>query len=65
MVSSEQATIALANLIWRKQPQEAMKMLEPLSKSPRQAVARYASSLLGEVMANSPTPAAAKPPAKK
>lgn len=66
MVSSEQATIALAQLIWRKQPTEAMKMLEPLSKSPRQAVARYAASLLGEVMANSPASAVPpKPEAKK
>lgn len=63
MVSSEQATITLAELISKKNPQEAMKMLEPLSKSPRQAVARYASSLLGQVMANSP--AAPPPPAKK
>ena len=63
MVSSEQATIALAQLIWKKNPQEAMKMLEPLSKISRQAVARYASSLLGEIMANSPA-APPKPPAK-
>jgi len=64
MVSSEQATISLAQLIWKKQPQEAMKMLEPLSKGTRQAVARYASSLLGEIQANSPTPAPVKPPVK-
>ncbi|MEP7362682.1 MAG: hypothetical protein ABI972_05455 [Acidobacteriota bacterium] len=62
MVSSEQATIALAQLIAKKNPQEAMKMLEPLSKVARPAVARYASSLLGQIMANSPTPA---PPATK
>jgi tetratricopeptide (TPR) repeat protein len=66
MVSSEQATITLAQLISKKNPQEAMKMLEPLSKGSRQAVARYASSLLGQIMASSPTPAPpAPPPAKK
>lgn len=62
MVSSEQATITLAELIAKKNPQEAMKMLEPLSKVARPAVARYASSLLGQIMANAPTP---PPPAKK
>lgn len=67
MVSTEQATIALAQLISKKNPQEAMKMLEPLSKVARPAVARYASSLLGQIMASAPTPAPSTPapPAKK
>lgn len=59
-VSKEGAEIALAQLIGKSKPEEARKLVEPLSKSPRSAVARYANSVLTEL-----PPAPATLPVKK
>lgn len=48
LVSKEQATIALANLLAKKNPEEARKLLEPL-RSERSAVSRAALSALGQI----------------
>ena len=59
MVSKEQAAVALAKLIAAKRPEEARKLVDPLTKEPRSAVQRAANSLLAELP---PAPPAAKPP---
>jgi predicted negative regulator of RcsB-dependent stress response len=48
LVSKEQATIALAKILSRKNPAEARKLLEPL-RTERSAVSRAAISALGDI----------------
>ncbi len=48
LVSKEQATIALAGVLAKKNPPEARKLLEPL-RSERSAVSRAALSTLGQI----------------
>ena len=48
-VSKEQATLDLAQLIAKKNPAEARKLLEPLSASPRSAVSRAAVAAMGSI----------------
>jgi len=55
-VSKEQATLELAQVVAKRNPAEARKLLEPLSASPRSAVSRAAVSALGTIAA-SPAPA--------
>lgn len=50
MVSKEQATIALADLIAKERPAEARKLLEPL-RTERSAVSRAALNTLNEIPA--------------
>ena len=45
-VSKEQATIELAKLLAKTNPTEARKLVEPLTRSDRAPVARYAQSVL-------------------
>ena len=59
-VSKEAAEIALAQLIGKSKPEEARKLVEPLSKSPRTSVARYANSVLTELPPAPPPPPSAK-----
>ncbi|MBZ5633622.1 MAG: tetratricopeptide repeat protein [Acidobacteriia bacterium] len=51
-VSKEQATLALAQTVAKKNPAEARKLLEPLSASPRSAVSRAAVAELGAISAS-------------
>jgi hypothetical protein len=53
-VSKEQATLELAQVVAKRNPAEARKLLEPLSASPRSAVSRAAVSVLGTIAASSP-----------
>jgi tetratricopeptide (TPR) repeat protein len=46
MVSKEQASIELARMIAKTNPTEARALVEPLSRTDRSAVARYAQSIL-------------------
>jgi len=55
-VSKEQATLELAQLIGKKNPAEARKLLEPLSASKRSAVSRAAVAAMGAIATN-PAPA--------
>ena len=55
-VSKEQATLDLAQVLAKKNPAEARKLLEPLSASPRTAVSRAAVAAMGTIPA-SPAPA--------
>jgi predicted negative regulator of RcsB-dependent stress response len=55
-VSKEQATLELAQVIAKKDPAEARKLLEPLSASKRSVVSRAAVAAMGSIAANS-TPA--------
>ncbi len=48
LVSKEQATIALARLVGKEDPEEARKLLEPL-RTARSAVSRAALTALGEL----------------
>ncbi len=48
LVSKEQATIALARVLGKKNPEEARKLLEPL-RTERSAVSRAALTALGEL----------------
>jgi len=48
IVSSEQATIALADLLIKTRPEEARQLLEPL-RGERSAVSRAALSMLGQL----------------
>ena len=52
-VSKEQATLELAQVIAKKDPAEARKLLEPLSASQRSAVSRAAVAEMGTIAANS------------
>ena len=52
-VSKEQATLDLAQLIAKKNPTEARKLLEPLSASKRSVVSRAAVAAMGAIAANS------------
>jgi predicted negative regulator of RcsB-dependent stress response len=54
-VSKEQATLELAQVIAKKNPAEARKLLEPLSASKRPAVSRAAVAAMGAI-ATSPAP---------
>lgn len=49
LISKEQATIELAELITKSDPQRARKLLEPLRTSPRVNVSRAAINDLGEL----------------
>jgi predicted negative regulator of RcsB-dependent stress response len=51
-VSKEEATIELARLIWKTNPAEAKRMLEPL-RTQRAAVSREAVQILGDISLNS------------
>jgi predicted negative regulator of RcsB-dependent stress response len=51
-VSKEQATLDLAQVIARKNPAEARKLLEPLSGSKRTVVSRAAVAVLGTIPAS-------------
>ena len=55
-VSKEQATLDLAQLIGKKNPAEARKLLEPLSASKRSVVSRAAVAAMGAIASN-PAPA--------
>jgi predicted negative regulator of RcsB-dependent stress response len=48
-VSKEQATLDLAQLVAKRDPAEARKLVEPLSASPRTAVSRAAVSVLATI----------------
>ena len=50
-VSKEEATIELARLIWKTNPAEAKRMLEPL-RTERAAVSREAVQILGDISQN-------------
>lgn len=63
LVSKEQATIALAEVIAKDNPAEARKLLEPL-RTDRSAVSRAALSLLGSISMSNPQPGATPAPAK-
>jgi len=52
-VSKEQATLELAQVIAKKDPAAARKLLEPLSASQRTAVSRAAVTAMGEIALNS------------
>jgi predicted negative regulator of RcsB-dependent stress response len=57
-VSKDQATLDLAQLIGKKNPAEAKKLLEPLSASKRSVVSRAAVAAIGALSGNSaPAPA--------
>jgi DNA-directed RNA polymerase subunit F len=51
-VSKEQATLDLAQVIAKKNPAEARKLLTELSASPRSAVSRAAVAELGSISAS-------------
>jgi predicted negative regulator of RcsB-dependent stress response len=51
-VSKEQATLDLAQLVAKRDPAEARKLLEPLSGSSRTAVSRAAVAALGSISAS-------------
>ena len=51
-VSKEQATLDLAELVAKRDPAEARKLLQPLSASPRTAVSRAAVAVLGSISAS-------------
>ena len=51
-VSKEQATLDLAQIVAKKNPAEARKMLEPLSASKRNAVSRAAVAEMGSIAAS-------------
>jgi predicted negative regulator of RcsB-dependent stress response len=55
-VSKDQATLELAKLLAKSNPDEARKLVAPLSASPRNAVSRAAVAVLGQIPA-SPAPA--------
>jgi predicted negative regulator of RcsB-dependent stress response len=55
-VSKDQATLELAQIVAKRDPAEARKLVDPLSKSSRPAVSRAAVSILGIISA-SPAPA--------
>jgi tetratricopeptide (TPR) repeat protein len=59
LVSKEQATIELAKLLSKTNPTEARTLVEPLSRSDRPAVQRYAQSVMVQLPAP-PTPANTK-----
>jgi hypothetical protein len=46
LISKEQATITLAQLLAKDKPEEARKLLDPLLKDERQAVSRSAESVV-------------------
>jgi len=64
MVSAEQATITLAEVIGPSRPEEARKLLEPLRVSPRSAVSRYAITAFSRLPQPEPPKAPPAPPAK-
>ena len=49
LVSKESATILLAELIEKKDPQRARKLLEPLRSSPRSSISRVAINALADM----------------
>jgi DNA-directed RNA polymerase subunit F len=51
-VSKEQATLDLAQLVAKRDPAEARKLLDPLSSSSRTAVSRAAVAALGSIPAS-------------
>ena len=51
-VSKEQATLDLAQVVAKRNPAEARKLLEPLSASPRTAVSRAAVGIMGSIAAS-------------
>jgi predicted negative regulator of RcsB-dependent stress response len=55
-VSKEQATLDLAQVIAKKNPAEARKLLEPLSASKRSAVSRAALAAMGSIATSSASP---------
>lgn len=56
-VTKEQASIELAKMLAKTQPDEARKLVEPLSKEPRSGIARHAMAVLASL------PPAPAPPA--
>ena len=53
-VSKEQATLYLAQVVAKRDPAEARKLVEPLTASPRSAVSRTAVTVMGSIRASSP-----------
>ena len=49
LVSKDEATIVLAQILAPTQPDQARKLLDPLRGSPRTAVSRAAITVLGEM----------------
>jgi hypothetical protein len=49
LVSKEQATMELAELIEKSDPQRARKLMEPLRTSPRPNLSRAAVTALGQI----------------
>ena len=49
LVSKEEATLALGQLVAAKDPQRARKLIEPLRSSPRAAISRAAITAIGEI----------------
>jgi len=49
LVSKDEATLALGQLIGRSDPARARKLLEPLRSSPRAAISRAAISAAAEL----------------
>jgi len=49
LVSKEEATLALGELVAPTDPQRARKLIEPLRSSPRAAVSRAAITAMGEI----------------
>jgi predicted negative regulator of RcsB-dependent stress response len=56
-VSKDQATLELAQVVAKRNPAEARKLLEPLSASPRSAVSRAAVGAMGNIPTVSVVPA--------
>ena len=55
-VSKEQATLDLAQVVAKKNPAEARKLLEPLSASSRSAVSQAAVAAMGTIAASAAPP---------
>ena len=53
-VSKDQATLELAQVVAKRNPAEARKLLEPLSASPRSAVSQAAVNVMGTLAAAAP-----------
>ena len=55
-VSKDQATLELAQVVAKRNPAEARKLLEPLSGSPRSAVSQAAVAAMGTLAASAAPP---------
>jgi DNA-directed RNA polymerase subunit F len=56
-VTKEQASIELAKMLAKTQPEEARKLVEPLSKEPRSGIARHAMAVLASLPPGAAQPA--------